>query len=400
MDDATARGSLRETLIERARALRPMVRESAEPAEQARCIPAATIEAMRQAEFFRIMQPARYGGFELGFDTVARIALEIGRECASTAWVAGLAINHQWLIANFPIDAQDDVWGGDPEAIAFGSYAATTTAEPVEGGYRISGSWPFASGCDHGQWGLLGAFLPPDDANPGPRPALFLVPAEDYTLNDDWQAVGLAATGSKRIECDDVVVPGHRVLAFADWVNGGSPGSRVHPSPLFGIPPMAVLPITICAPALGVLHGAIDDFVAFAGGRETRGAVVSGGHRVAQFAGVQSRLADASAALDAGQLLMFRDLEETQSAAAAGRPISIDTRIRNRRDHAYVTRLALDAVNGLYGVTGGAGLYRSERLQRAWRDINAISHHVSLNWDAVSTMYGQHALGLEPAGQY
>ena len=121
---------------------------------------------------------------------------------------------------------------------------------------------------------------------------------------------------------------------------------------------------------------------------------------MAGFANVQSKLAEAAVALDAATLLLQRDISETLSIAASDGNFSVDHRIRNRLSHGYAVKLAVDAINGLYAVSGGAELYRSGRLQRAWRDINAIGHHIGLNWDAISTMAGQHKFGLEPQGQY
>ena len=385
-------------LIARARDLAPDLRSREDAAEQARRVPDETIAALRAAGLFRAFQPRRYGGYELDPGLLLDTGIELARGCGSSAWVGNLAMVHQWMIAGFPAAAQDDIWGADPDAVAFGTYAASAPAIPDGDGYRISGAWPFASGCDHGQWALLGARF--EGAGAKPVPGLVLVPRDEYQIEDDWHAVGLAATGSKRIVCDNVRVPEHRHVLFPDLAAGRGPGREANTASIYAIPLLAVLPVTICAPALGILSRAIDDFTEATGQRETRGAVAGGGHRMAGFAAVQARLAEACAALDAATLLLRRDLAETSALAAGGQAVSVPVRLRNRLSHGYAVKLAVEAINGLYGVSGGAGLYRTEPLQRAWRDINAISHHIGLNWDAISTMYGQHRLGLEPQGQY
>ena len=121
---------------------------------------------------------------------------------------------------------------------------------------------------------------------------------------------------------------------------------------------------------------------------------------MAEFATVQARLGEAAASLAAGKALIHRDLDETQRLSRAEETITVDHRIQVRLSQAFAVRLAVQGIEALYGATGGAGLYLGHRVQRAWRDIHAVSHHVSLNWDAVSTMYGQNSLGLEPKGQY
>jgi alkylation response protein AidB-like acyl-CoA dehydrogenase len=393
-----------DTLIAKAHAMAPALQTREDAAEAARRIPDESIADMRAAGLFRAFQPARYGGYELDLDLLLTMGTELARGCGSSAWVGNLAMVHQWMIAGFSEHAQDDIWGdtptGNPDAIALGTYAAAAEAMPVEGGFRISGKWPFASGCDHGDWALLGARFPANADGRKPVPGLVLVPRGDYEIIDDWHAVGLAASGSKTIACNDLFVPGHRHVLFPDLASGRGPGRAVNTGAIFGVPLLAVLPVTIAAPALGILAAAIVDFTERTRVRETRGAVAGGGHSMAGFANVQSKLAEAAVALDAATLLLQRDISETLAIAKSCGIFSVDHRIRNRLSHGYAVKLAVDAINGLYGVGGGAELYRTGRLQRAWRDINAIAHHIGLNWDAISTMAGQHRLGLEPQGQY
>jgi len=388
----------RDELVERAQALIPAVYAGAAAAEQQRMIAPETISALRDAGVFRILQPERFGGFEYDFGMVIRINSEIGRGCPSAAWVCGLGITHQWIVSGFPPQAQEDVWGDDPGAITYGSYGPIVEAKPVDGGWVISGSWPFASGCDHGQWGLLGARFPGAGADGGVAPGFVLVPASDYTIHDDWFTNGLVATGSKSIVCDDVFVPTHRRLLFADVMSGNSPGYKACGRPLYGIPMFAGIPTAISGPALGALHGALDEFIESTRVRATRG--MRAGGRVADFAGVQSAVALASAALDSGKLMILRDLKETHEAVDAGREITQDMRIRNRLTQGYLVKQAVMGIDALYSVSGVAGLNRGSKLERAWRDIHAISHHITLNWDIASTLCGQHLLGLDPASHF
>jgi alkylation response protein AidB-like acyl-CoA dehydrogenase len=135
-------------------------------------------------------------------------------------------------------------------------------------------------------------------------------------------------------------------------------------------------------------------------GRQTRGALAGGGLRMVEFATVQLRLAEAAASVEAAELILLTDMRNAMQRLRAGEKITVADRIRSRRNQAYVTRLAVQAVEALNASTGGYGLHLSNPVQRAWRDANAVARHVSLNWDAVGTMYGQHAFGLEPKGQY
>jgi len=384
-------------LLTRARAIAALARERAQQTEADRRVGDDMIERMRQADLFRIMQPRSYGGFEYGFDVFAQVVAAIAGGCGSTGWVYGLLASHQWLIACFPKAAQDEVWQ-DRTALAAGTYAPVGQAVAVDGGYRLSGVGSFCSGCDNAQWQLLGGMIPQPDA--AATPGFFLLRSADCVIDDNWHTMGLAGTGSKNIVARDVFVPAHRTLAFAELTDATAPGMRANPNPLYRQSFLAVLPITIVSPVLGMAEGALADFLAMAGIRTTRGAVAGGNRRMAELTIVQMRVAEASACIDAARLLMFRDLAQAFETAARGDPIGVDLRLRNRRDQAFCVRLLVGAIDALFLAAGGQGLFLEQPLQRAWRDAHAAASHISLNWDSTGSMYGQFMLGLEPKGQY
>jgi resorcinol 4-hydroxylase (FADH2) len=384
-------------LLARARAIAELARERAQQTEADRRVGDDMIERMRQADLFRVMQPRAYGGFEHGFDVFAQIVAAIAAGCGSTGWVYALLASHQWLIACFSKAAQDEVWQ-DRSALAAGSYAPVGRAVAEDGGYRLSGVGSFCSGCDNAQWQLLGGMIPQSDG--ALRPGFFLLRTSDCTTDDNWHTMGLAGTGSKNIVARDAFVPAHRALAFAELADATAPGMRANANPLYRQSFLAVLPIAIVSPVLGMAEGALADFLAMAGERTTRGAVAGGNRRMAELTTVQLRLAEASACIDAARLLMFRDLAEAFETAARGEPISMDVRLRNRRDQAFCVRLLVSAIDALFLAAGGQGLFLDQPLQRAWRDAHGAASHISLNWDATGSMYGQYMLGLEPKGQY
>lgn len=389
-----------DELRRRAQALAPTLRARAEDTERNRRVPRETIDAVREAELFKLMKPARFGGFEYGFSELVEINFELARGCGSSAWCVSLGIVHQWLLALFPIQAQEDVWA-DPDAILSGSYAPAGKARAAEGGHMVSGKWSFTSNCDNTEWYLLGVTFPQATEGTRPDAGFIIVPREQTSIEDDWFTVGLSGTGSKSVVIkDEVFVPAHRRITFAEASSNNPPGAQVHTNPLYKIPLLAGLPVCICTPALGMVQGALDDFVGWIGTKTTRGAVAGGGSRMAEFPQVQSRIAEAAAAVDAAKLLLLRDTRDVEQDAANGVPITVEKRIRNRRDQAYAVRLSTQGATALFEAVGGSGLQMSNSVQRAWRDVHAVGRHISLNWDAVSSMYGQHCLGLEPKGQY
>jgi alkylation response protein AidB-like acyl-CoA dehydrogenase len=396
VESALAQPSVSD-LLARARTIADLARECAQQTEADRRVSDGMIERMRQAELFRVMQPRMHGGFEHGFDIFSQIVATIASGCGSTGWVYALLASHQWLIACFSRRAQDEVWR-DRSALAAGTYAPVGRATAVDGGYRLSGAGGFCSGCDNAQWQFVGGMIP----QPGgpPKPGFFLLPTTDCTIDDNWHTMGLAGTGSKTIVTKDVFVPTHRVLPFAELADATAPGMRDNGNPIFRQSFLAVLPMAIVSPILGMAQGALAQFLDMAKVRTTLGAVTGGNRRMAELTTVQMRVAEATACIDAARLMMRRDLAEAFETAARGEAISIDMRLRNRRDQAFCVRLLVQAIDALFLAAGGQGLFLATPLQRFWRDAHAAASHISLNWDSTGSMYGQFMLGLEPKGQY
>jgi alkylation response protein AidB-like acyl-CoA dehydrogenase len=404
LKDRSRRELVRPELAElksRLAAVLPEVAGRAIVTENACRVPEENIAALRAIGYFDIVKPAAFGGYEHDFDVLVDLNIELAKSCASTAWVAGLLAAHQWLIASFPEQAQRDVWDANPNAVACGSYAPATKAIRTGDGYRLSGRWSFASGCDNAQWALCAALLPTDTEDGPLKPAFLLVPAPDYRIDDTWHVVGLAGTGSKTLVLDDVLVPAHRVLGFAETTSGQTPGAVLYvQNPAFSIPMLCNIPSCLASTAVGAAAGALDDYLARTSKRVTRGAVAGHNNKMAEFPTIQLRVAEAAASTDAARELLLRDLRARAKAVRSGEQVGIEDRITSRRGQAFSVNLSLRAVEALNASTGGAGLDLANPVQRAWRDANAVGRHISMNWDAVGTMYGQMALGLVPQGQY
>ncbi len=384
-------------LLRRADEISAVARERAVETEKARQVSADLMERMRQAELFRIMQPRRYGGFEYGYDVFVEVVSSIAGGDGSTGWVYSLGAVHPWMLACYPDEAQQEFWRDTIDAIAAVSYAPAGKAVAERDGYRLSGRWSFASGIDNARWGIVGGIIPLAD---GPKPGFFLVPKSDYSIDDDWNPMGLAGTGSKTIVISDAYVPAYRVVTFADMLTGRGPGTAVNTNPIYRQPMLAVVPQCLVAPALGMARGALRAFIEQVGSRTTRGAVAGGHNRMSEFVTVQMRVAEATASIDAAQLMIHRDLQETRAVVERGNSVDVDMRMRNRLTHSFSTRLLVEAVDAVFLAMGGSALGMHHPVQRFWRDIHAASSHISLNWDSVSAMYGQHVFGLEPKGQY
>jgi alkylation response protein AidB-like acyl-CoA dehydrogenase len=384
-------------LVARAREIAGIARERARDTEAARRVGDDMIARMRDADLFRIMQPKAYGGFEYGFDAMVQVEATIASGCGSTGWVFGLLASQQWLIGCLAPEAQDEIWR-DRAALSAGTYTPIAQAIAVDGGYRVSGKGYFCSGCDNAQWQFFGGMIP--QAAGTPLPGFFVLRTSDIAIDDNWHTMGLAGTGSKTIVADNAFVPTHRAVTFADLLDVTAPGMRAATNPLYKQSFISVLPIAIVAPVVGMAEGALGVVLDMAKVRTTRGALYGGNRKMAELTTVQMRVAEAAACIDAAKVLIQRDLAEAYAFAARGEAISMDVRLRNRRDQAFCARLAVQAIDALVVTGGGQGLYLDHPLQRFWRDAHAATSHISLNWDSTGSMFGQYVLGLEPRGQY
>lgn len=389
-----------QELIGRARALVPEIRALAEETERNRTVSPAIIAKIRDAELLRTTRPKEFGGFECDPVVALEIALTISAACASTGWAINGALSNGISFGHYPVAAQRELWGAGADPFSCACFAPTGTAVPTGGGYVLTGKWSFASGVDHSSWVRLGALIGRSGAPVRQDGAFFLLPVGDIEIEDNWFVYGLCGTGSKNIIAREVFVPQHRVLLFADTRAGTTPGGQYHQNPLYRLPLLVLGASMLASTAVGAAKGALDAYLEMVSGRETRGALAGGGLAMAEFATIQLRFAEASAAVEAAELILLSDMKSATAILHAGGEVGVADRIRARRNQAYATKLALEAAEALNASTGGAGLLLSNPVQRAWRDVNAIARHVSLNWDAVGTMYGQHAFGLDPRGQY
>ena len=379
-------------LLRRAQAIGALAREAALDTERQRRVSAALIDKMREAQLFRVMQPTRFGGFEYGYEVFVELVSAVAAGDGSTGWVYSLGAVHPWFFACYPEEAQQEVWGGDRDAIAAVSYAPAGKAVAKGDGYRLSGRFGFASGCDNAGWAILGGMLPLKD---GPKPGFFLIARSQFSIDDDWFTVGLAGTGSKTLIVEDQFVPAYRTVTFAELLTGNGPGAATNPNPLYRQPMLAVVPHCLVAPALGMARGALEAFKEQATGRLTRGAVAGGNNRMTEFTTVQMRVAEATASIDAAQLMIYRDIEQTLTATAAGKT-DLNLRMRNRLTHSFATKLLTQAVDAVFTAGGGGALGLHHPVQRFWRDIHAASSHISLNWDWYRRCTGSMFLGWSP----
>jgi 3-hydroxy-9,10-secoandrosta-1,3,5(10)-triene-9,17-dione monooxygenase len=374
--------------VERAKAMLPALAERVQKADSLRRIPDETIADFREAGFFRMLQPRRWGGHEVDprvfFDTQATIATA----CPSSAWVLGVIGVHAWQLALFDLKAQEEVWGKDSSILISSSYAPTGKVERAEGGYRISGRWSFSSGCDHAQWVFLGGFVP-DSKTPDMR--TFLAPRGEYTIEDNWHVMGLKGTGSKDIVLDGVFIPEHRTHKLIDGFFRKSPGNAVNESPLYRLPFGQVFVRSVSTSIIGIAQGALDAYVDVAAKRVAAG----DGAKIAEDPTAQLVAAKAAATLDEVRLVLHRDFDEMMRLVSAGEDISVERRVKYRYDSSRAVERCVEAVDGLFTASGGRAIFTGSAIQRFFLDAHAARAHYANNPDKPARNLGGVSLKLK-----
>jgi alkylation response protein AidB-like acyl-CoA dehydrogenase len=368
----------------------PLLAEREAATNAARDVPAATIAEFHASDVLRVLQPRRFGGLQQPFGVFSHIIEVLTEGCASSAWVYAVLAEHQWIVASLPEQGQIDVWGDDPSAVASSSLAPRETAARCDGGWRVSGRFPFSSGCTHAQWAIIGARC--EDAAGNIATRYLLVPMREIEIVDDWHVLGLRGTGSRTLMLRDVFVPAHRSVLLRDLLDGTPPGARVHPEydivraprgylVVFSLPPVA---FALGRRALAVAAAALS-------GRVSRGMT-----RLAESEVVQLRLAEAAASIDVASLVLETRRAQSLAALASGRPITLEEVLRNRRDLTFGMQQIHKAVEILVELCGARTVHDADPLQSMLRDVLTIATHQAFSPLATLVPYGRLLLGLPP----
>jgi alkylation response protein AidB-like acyl-CoA dehydrogenase len=374
-------------LLAKARALTPIVRERAPQAERSRRLPNETDAEFRQAGFYRILQPGHYGGLETRYGLQTVLAAEVARGCASSGWALSITAAHSWIFGMFPREAQDEFWSPDPQRTLASSFLAVQpSVMPQPGGIRLSGRWRFSSNVDHCDAILLAVMLP--GASGAPRQNFAVLHRDQYTIEDTWNVVGLAATGSNDVVVRDAFVPGHRLLDVMSTREGRTPGAQANPHYLFALPLFASFSHCLIGPALGAAQGAFDQIVDSVRGKTTVANV-----KLAEQPTIQARVAEAAAEIEAARALLQADRARINDMGRLRLYPDDETRVRYRLNVGYVAKLCVQAIERLLPIVGGRGLELADPFQRAWRDAHAVAQHIALTWDLQALNYGAVRLG-------
>jgi alkylation response protein AidB-like acyl-CoA dehydrogenase len=377
-----------DDFIRKASELRPLLQQRARETDALRHLPPDVVTAVREAGLCRLMVPKRFGGHETSVRTYLEVIAELGRGCGSTSWVASLINVCAWLGALFPDQAQRDIWGADPDAWVAGSLNPIGETTKVDGGWRVTGRWPWASGCMHAQWAACGLNMK-DAQGQIVNVGLSLMPMSELRIEDTWHMVGMRGTGSNTIVAKDVFVPEHRFLPYPPAFEGTYRTEHTDEA----VYRAAFVPITVlilAGPQVGVARAALEYAISKAG---VRGVTHTNFAKQSESTGFQITLAEAAMKIETAELHTFRCADDLDRYARSGAYPDATARARMRMDTALAAKYCRDAVDLLVSAHGTSSLADVSPMQRWWRDVHVASHHAITEWQVNLEVYGKALLG-------
>lgn len=356
----------------RIEAAMPVLAEEATACDELGQLTPKTHAILRDSGIIRIFQPTEYGGLEGDPVEFARLIMDLASNAPSAGWVCGVVGLHSFEFAQTDPRLQEEVWGKDVNTWTASPYAMFGRATRVEGGWRLSGRWPFSSGTDYCDWAVVGGMT---EAEPGSgeftEPHHFIMPRSDYEIHhDSWDTMGLRGTGSKDIEAKDIFVPDYRVLNVQalnrrDYHKANRPDSR-----LYEVPFDYLFPGVISASTIGIAEGVVKRYQEYAEGRVNRGGIKSIDNPY-QMAALGSALAD----IAASRLHLLDGLRQAHDIAMSGGTVPNSLQHESRRNQVRAVRRAAEAAHNVFATVGGNVARVSSPIQRFYRDMSVAMCH-------------------------
>ncbi|MDV2115302.1 acyl-CoA dehydrogenase family protein [Alcaligenes faecalis] len=388
----SATGQTANGLYERVCAILPELEARASQTEKNRAVPAENIQLLKSTGLHRIFLPISYGGYEASLPEFAQCLVKIASACASTAWAFGLMCTHNYLLAHYPKQLQDEVWADDPNCTASSSIAPLGHYEEAEGGIVLSGTFGWSSGCDHTEWAVLGVNR--RNAQGQAIYSLAVVPSCDYSIKDDWHCMAMSGSGSKSIVVDKVFVPNHRIQAIDDMLyEGRSAGIALYPdSTLFHSPYRPYFASIFAAVGLGIAEKALALFIDKNRNRKR----AYSGILVGTLPPMLLRIGESTHQIKAARALMEQSWQDHRHHAEQQIYPSQRTAVEWRTEQAYAIKMCTEAVNRLFAASGGSAWLEHNPMQRLFRDVNITAAHAYTDYDLCSQAMGREQMGLPP----
>lgn len=375
-------------LVKRARDLIPLLAAHAAEAERQRKPVDSVIQAIADAEIYKLMVPKCYGGLELDMDTFFEVGVALGEGDASTAWVSNFYIEHNWIFSQFPEKFQKELFASRTYVLAPAMISPSATVKREKGGFRINGRWQWGTGIMHGGWVIPAATEITPDGKPNPR--WFALPKSEVSVDDTWYVDGMIGTGSNDVVIDNVFIPEERAVSMREMMGGHGPGSQLHAGPLYRTPMMPILTLAATMPALGQAKTAVRLF------RERlQERTLLDMNKQAQRSASQMRLARAEVEVCETELLLRHCVEDICTKRNMA---SLEDRARWATQLAMAVHQCKKIIQDVVEASGAHAHFQDNPLQRAQRDVNTLACHFVFDLDGKLESYGRLLLGQELGG--
>jgi 3-hydroxy-9,10-secoandrosta-1,3,5(10)-triene-9,17-dione monooxygenase len=375
-------------LVVRARALIPVLAGRSVEQKQRRGILPETIAEMQAAGFFRVLQPRRWGGYEMDLGTFYDIEMALGEGDMSSGWTYGVLGVVSWFLGVMDDRAAQEVWGHDTTTLICSSTMPAGKAMAVDGGFRLAGHWRYASGCEHCGWALLGGMVHAD--NTAPDWHFFLVPRRDYQTVDTWQVAGLQGTGSIDVILDDVFVPAYRTQRLQDNFLLRGAGQALNTSSLYRLPFGQIFVRGVSTAGIGALQAMLTALIDFSRDRVSRA-----GGRSAENPFVQLLCAETAAAVDEMRTTLHRNFATLHDYARRSETPPLELRLQHKFQSSAVIERCTLLASRIFKATGAAGLSDELPFGRILADLMAARQHISNQYDYYGSNWGAAMFGLE-----
>ena len=375
------------SFIDAAKGLAPQIQAFADEIEQSRRLPPSLVDAIAQAGLFRLWIPRALGGEETDPLTFVRVIEEISKADGAAGWCVALCGGNNIFGGYLPADAAREIYGSDPDVRTAGAFRPTGDAIVVDGGYRVTGQWPLASGCQHSNW-IVGGCRILDGEQPRLKPDGTLVTrilffrAAECEILDTWHSIGLRGTGSHDFTVADVFVPATHSISLRE--------PQVEPGPLYALPTIALFSTGLAAVALGIARHAIDILTTLAGTKMASRSRQS----LRDDSTLQANLGRAEALLRSGRAFVYDVLGEAWEVVNAGRTLTLEQRAALWLASTHAANTAKEATELMFSAGGSASPYTSSGLERCVRDIHTVAQHIIVAAPNYQ-MVGQAFLGVD-----
>jgi len=374
-------------LIARARAMIPMLAQRARAQKERRSPLPETIADLQAAGFFRVLQPARWGGFEMDLGTFYEIEIALSEGDMSAGWTYAVLGVVSWLLGLIDDRAAQEIWGRDPSALICSSTMPAGTAAAADGGFRLTGHWRYASAAEYAGWAVLGGMVHATGAAPDWH--FFFVPREDYKTIDNWQASGLQGTGSIDLVVEDAFVPAYRTQRLQDSFLLKGAGQAVNMSSLYRVPFGQIFVRGVSTAGLGALQAMLTALIDYSRERTTRA-----GGRAAESPFVQLVCAEAAAATDQMRAILHRNFRVLQDYAERGEVPPLELRLQYKFQSSAVIERCTRLAARLFKASGAAGLSDELPFGRILADLMAARQHISNQYEFYGGNWGGVMFGL------